>query len=155
MTFPNAAQGFASDLSLQSIRLSMMNFQRVVILREKDADRYLPIWIGAAEADGGTDGQRLAELEAVGPLLGEDVGEEEPPGDDPEPIVHAHGVRPGRRACSIRMSKRMIVGHGVRGVGSRARRRIRRRFLPSSGTCPGLTSLAGEWSLRPGPATPP
>ncbi len=28
-----------------------MNYQRVVILREKKAGRYLPIWIGAAEAD--------------------------------------------------------------------------------------------------------
>ena len=28
-----------------------MNYQRVVILKVKDADRYLPIWIGASEAD--------------------------------------------------------------------------------------------------------
>jgi bifunctional DNase/RNase len=28
-----------------------MNYQRVVILKEKDSDRYLPIWIGPAEAD--------------------------------------------------------------------------------------------------------
>jgi bifunctional DNase/RNase len=28
-----------------------MNYQRVVILREKSSDRYLPIWIGPAEAD--------------------------------------------------------------------------------------------------------
>ena len=28
-----------------------MNYQRVVILREKDGDRYLPIYIGPAEAD--------------------------------------------------------------------------------------------------------
>jgi hypothetical protein len=28
-----------------------MNYQRVVILRDKSSDRYLPIWIGAAEAD--------------------------------------------------------------------------------------------------------
>lgn len=28
-----------------------MNYQRVVILKEKDANRYLPIWIGPAEAD--------------------------------------------------------------------------------------------------------
>ena len=39
------------ELSIESIRLSLMNYQRVVILREKDADRYLPIWIGPAEAD--------------------------------------------------------------------------------------------------------
>jgi hypothetical protein len=28
-----------------------MNYQRVVILKEKMSDRYLPIWIGPAEAD--------------------------------------------------------------------------------------------------------
>ncbi len=39
------------ELSIESIRLSLMNYQRVVILREKDTDRYLPIWIGPAEAD--------------------------------------------------------------------------------------------------------
>ncbi|MCZ2111161.1 MAG: bifunctional nuclease family protein [Dehalococcoidia bacterium] len=39
------------ELSIESIRLSLMNYQRVVILREKDSDRYLPIWIGPSEAD--------------------------------------------------------------------------------------------------------
>jgi len=39
------------EMSIDSIRVSMMNYQRVVILKEKDADRYLPIWIGPAEAD--------------------------------------------------------------------------------------------------------
>tara|TARA_Y100001936_G_scaffold248757_1_gene297371 strand:- start:848 stop:1414 length:567 start_codon:yes stop_codon:yes gene_type:complete len=36
---------------IDSIRVSLMNYQRVVILKVKDADRYLPIWIGASEAD--------------------------------------------------------------------------------------------------------
>jgi bifunctional DNase/RNase len=36
---------------IDSIRVSLMNYQRVVILKEKDSDRYLPIWIGPAEAD--------------------------------------------------------------------------------------------------------
>ena len=39
------------EMSIESVRLSLMNYQRVVILREKDSDRYLPIWIGPAEAD--------------------------------------------------------------------------------------------------------
>ena len=39
------------EMSIESIRVSLMNYQRVVILKEKDADRYLPIWIGPAEAD--------------------------------------------------------------------------------------------------------
>ena len=39
------------EMTIDSIRVSMMNYQRVVILKEKVADRYLPIWIGPAEAD--------------------------------------------------------------------------------------------------------
>jgi bifunctional DNase/RNase len=39
------------ELSIESIRVSLMNYQRVVILREKASDRYLCIWIGPAEAD--------------------------------------------------------------------------------------------------------
>jgi hypothetical protein len=38
-------------MSIESVRLSLMNYQRVVVLREKGSDRYLPIWIGPAEAD--------------------------------------------------------------------------------------------------------
>ena len=39
------------EMSIDSIRVSPMNYQRVVLLKEKDAERYLPIWIGPAEAD--------------------------------------------------------------------------------------------------------
>src|SRR4030042_587395 len=39
------------EMSVDSIRVSVMNSQRVVILKEVQADRYLPIWIGPAEAD--------------------------------------------------------------------------------------------------------
>ena len=39
------------EMLIDSIRVSLMNYQRVVILKEKDSDRYLPIWIGPAEAD--------------------------------------------------------------------------------------------------------
>jgi bifunctional DNase/RNase len=39
------------EMTIDSIRVSLMNYQRVVILKEKAAERYLPIWIGAAEAD--------------------------------------------------------------------------------------------------------
>ncbi|MBI2853207.1 MAG: bifunctional nuclease family protein [Chloroflexi bacterium] len=39
------------EVTIDSIRVSLMNYQRVVILKEKTADRYLPIWIGPAEAD--------------------------------------------------------------------------------------------------------
>ena len=43
------------EMTIDSIRVSLMNYQRVVILEEKEAEeetkRYLPIWIGPAEAD--------------------------------------------------------------------------------------------------------
>jgi len=39
------------EMTVDSIRVSLMNYQRVVILKEKAAERYLPIWIGPSEAD--------------------------------------------------------------------------------------------------------
>ncbi len=39
------------EMMIDSIRVSMMNYQRVVILKERDTERRLPIWIGPAEAD--------------------------------------------------------------------------------------------------------
>ncbi|MDP6824567.1 MAG: bifunctional nuclease family protein, partial [Dehalococcoidales bacterium] len=39
------------EMSISSIRVSLMNYQRVVILKEKIDKRCLPIWIGPAEAD--------------------------------------------------------------------------------------------------------
>ena len=54
------------EMTIESIRVSLMNYQRVVILREKDADRYLPIWIGPAEAD--AIAVRLQEVAVARPL---------------------------------------------------------------------------------------
>lgn len=54
------------ELSIESIRLSLMNYQRVVILREKDSNRYLPIWIGPAEAD--AIAVRLQDVSVARPL---------------------------------------------------------------------------------------
>ncbi|MCL0032081.1 bifunctional nuclease family protein [Dehalococcoidia bacterium] len=39
------------EVVIDSIRVSLMNYQRVVILKEKSIDMYLPIWIGPSEAD--------------------------------------------------------------------------------------------------------
>ena len=39
------------EMSVEFVRVSMQNYNRVVILREKNADRYLLIWIGPAEAE--------------------------------------------------------------------------------------------------------
>jgi len=44
----------------------LMNYQRVVILKQKDAERYLPIWIGPAEAD--AIAVRLQEVNVPRPL---------------------------------------------------------------------------------------
>jgi hypothetical protein len=54
------------ELTIESIRVSLMNYQRVVILKEKDSDRYLPIWIGPAEAD--AIAVRLQDVQVARPL---------------------------------------------------------------------------------------
>ena len=41
----------AIEMMIDSVRVSLTNYHRVVILKEKAANRYLPIWIGPAEAD--------------------------------------------------------------------------------------------------------
>lgn len=54
------------EMTIESVRLSLTNYQRVVILREKGADRYLPIWIGPAEAD--AIAVRLQDVAVARPL---------------------------------------------------------------------------------------
>lgn len=39
------------EVKIDSIRVSLMSQHRVVVLKEVDAERYLPIWIGPFEAD--------------------------------------------------------------------------------------------------------
>ena len=39
------------EVFVESIRVTMTNYKRVVMLKEKTAQRYLPIWIGHFEAD--------------------------------------------------------------------------------------------------------
>ncbi len=39
------------EVNVDSIRVSLISQQRVVVLRELDSNRYLPIWIGPFEAD--------------------------------------------------------------------------------------------------------
>jgi bifunctional DNase/RNase len=53
---PLAASGFPKESTVievfvESIRVNMTNYKRVVMLKEKTAQRYLPIWIGHFEAD--------------------------------------------------------------------------------------------------------
>lgn len=39
------------EMAIHGVAVSQVNYQRVVVLKEKDADCYLPIWIGPAEAN--------------------------------------------------------------------------------------------------------
>ncbi len=39
------------EVEIDSVRVSLTNQQRIVILKEIDQDRYLPIWIGLYEAE--------------------------------------------------------------------------------------------------------
>ena len=39
------------EVKIDSIRVSLMSQHRVVVLKDTDSDRYLPIWIGPFEAD--------------------------------------------------------------------------------------------------------
>ena len=39
------------EVKIDSIRVSLMSQHRVVVLKEVDTERYLPIWIGPFEAD--------------------------------------------------------------------------------------------------------
>jgi bifunctional DNase/RNase len=54
------------EVAIDSIRVSLMSQQRIVILREKNAERYLPIWIGIYEAESITIA--LQEVEVARPL---------------------------------------------------------------------------------------
>lgn len=54
------------EVVIDSIRVSLMSQQRIVILREQNAERYLPIWIGVYEAESITIA--LQEVEVARPL---------------------------------------------------------------------------------------
>lgn len=54
------------EVAIDSVRVSLMSPQRVVVLRQTDADRYLPIWVGPYEAEAIT--VALQEIEMSRPL---------------------------------------------------------------------------------------
>jgi len=54
------------EVVIDSIRVSLMSQQRIVILREVNTERYLPIWIGVYEAESITIA--LQEVEVARPL---------------------------------------------------------------------------------------
>ena len=53
------------EVVIDSVRVSLTNQQRIVVLREVDSDRYLPIWIGPYEAEAITIA--LQEIEVARP----------------------------------------------------------------------------------------
>ncbi len=54
------------EMVVESVRVHMLSSQHVVILKESERDRYLPIWIGPAEAN--AIAMRLQGLTAERPL---------------------------------------------------------------------------------------
>jgi hypothetical protein len=54
------------EVVIDSVRVSLMSPQRVVVLRQSDAERYLPIWVGPYEAEAIT--VALQEIEMIRPL---------------------------------------------------------------------------------------
>jgi len=54
------------EVTVDSIRVSLMSTHRVVILKDVESERYLPIWIGPCEADAIT--VELQEVEVARPL---------------------------------------------------------------------------------------
>ncbi len=54
------------EVTIDSIRVSLMSQHRVVILKDIDSNRFLPIWIGPCEADAIT--VSLQEVEVARPL---------------------------------------------------------------------------------------
>jgi len=53
------------EVVIDSVRVSLTNQQRIVVLREMNAERYLPIWIGPYEAESITIA--LQEIEVARP----------------------------------------------------------------------------------------
>ena len=54
------------EVTIDSIRVSLMSQHRVAILKDVDGERFLPIWIGPCEADAIT--VRLQEVEVARPI---------------------------------------------------------------------------------------
>lgn len=54
------------EVTIDSVRVSLMSPQRLVVLRDSHSDRYLPIWVGPYEAESIT--VALNEIEIVRPL---------------------------------------------------------------------------------------
>src|SRR5512144_1197352 len=54
------------EVQIDSVRVHLMTPQRLVVLKQMDSDRYLPIWVGPYEAEAIT--VALQEVEMIRPL---------------------------------------------------------------------------------------
>ena len=54
------------EVVIDSVRVSLMSPQRVVVLRQTDAEKFVPIWVGPYEAEAIT--VALQEIEMIRPL---------------------------------------------------------------------------------------
>ena len=54
------------EVTIDSVRVSLMSASRLVVLRDMNADRYLPIWVGPYEAE--AISVALQEIEIARPL---------------------------------------------------------------------------------------
>jgi bifunctional DNase/RNase len=54
------------EVTIDSVRVSLMSPQRLVVLRQVNSERYLPVWVGPYEAEAIT--VALQEIEMIRPL---------------------------------------------------------------------------------------
>ena len=112
------------ELTIESIRVSLMNYQRVVILRDKSSDRYLPIWIGAAEADAiavqlqDVTGAAVGTVEMTFPYVA---------GSDQEALV--------QKANDIKDELRRRISHGAEDTRGEPHFRYLAATLPDCEAC--------------------
>ena len=80
------------EMSIEAVRVSMQNLSRVLILKEKESDRYLVIWIGPSEAE--AIAMRLGEAQPPRPMthdLLRNIITDLDGADEPEPAEETGG----------------------------------------------------------------
>jgi len=61
------------EMTVDSVGVALIDYQRAIILKGKNEERYLPIWVGAYEADAIETGLRKMNACSSGPLVHEFV----------------------------------------------------------------------------------
>ena len=93
------------EVTVESIRVSLINQQRLVVLREKGSQRFLPIWIGAFEAEAITMGLQGTEVSI---FVNEDVMDRA--GQLPAPEYQEADTAPGDGADRLGVFREFIEG---------------------------------------------